>query len=270
MCAFLVGFLLGFGAQSVWAWQNPSGAPPQGGGILQTDAFGNVLLPLADPATGMHIGGSSATSKTLTVYNTKSLGATQVDIKAGSSQGTNPLLRWLNNAGTVLGVIDSAGKMGIGISSPSSKLHINLGDNGAETIGFNDVTNGFGEVNFMDQTSGNLKWTFGVNSDSNSSDPQNSFYIFQARDKNETAVDSYRLLVNNSGNVGIGTQNPGAKLEVDGGVKFNTTDSRPTCNSNNRGIIWFTRSPSGVKDKFAVCAKDANDDTNAYAWRTLY
>jgi hypothetical protein len=43
--------------------------------------------------------------------------------------------------------------------------------------------------------------------------------------------------------------------------------TKPACNSNTRGSVFFTVSSSGTKDALEVCAKDAAD---AYAWRLLY
>ncbi|MGC9046813.1 MAG: hypothetical protein ACP5IC_01710 [Minisyncoccia bacterium] len=70
-----------------------------------------------------------------------------------------------------------------------------------------------------------------------------------------------------SGNVGIGTIGPGEKLEVNGGIRLNTTDAKPTCDSFHRGTLWFTQGGAGVKDTLEVCAKDATD---TYGWRTIY
>jgi hypothetical protein len=42
---------------------------------------------------------------------------------------------------------------------------------------------------------------------------------------------------------------------------------RPACVAAVRGRIWLINGPSGTKDEFAVCAKDAG---NSYSWRVLY
>jgi len=60
---------------------------------------------------------------------------------------------------------------------------------------------------------------------------------------------------------------PTAQLEVDGGLRLNTTLAKPTCDSTQRGTLWFTQGGAGVKDTLEVCAKDAS---GTYAWRTLY
>lgn len=71
-----------------------------------------------------------------------------------------------------------------------------------------------------------------------------------------------------AGNVGIGTAGtPTAKLEVNGGIRLNSTAAKPVCNDATRGTFWVTRSPAGVKDAVEVCAKDQAD---AYAWRIIW
>ncbi|MBM3257448.1 MAG: hypothetical protein FJY98_03970 [Candidatus Liptonbacteria bacterium] len=68
-------------------------------------------------------------------------------------------------------------------------------------------------------------------------------------------------------NVGVGVSNPGQTLEVNGGVRLNTTTSKPTCDADQRGTFWVTQASGGVKDSVEVCAKSAAD---SYAWRTIY
>jgi hypothetical protein len=50
-------------------------------------------------------------------------------------------------------------------------------------------------------------------------------------------------------------------------VTWVDSGSRPTCDSGERGKVWFDEGAGGVKDDFSVCAKDAGD---AYSWRTIY
>lgn len=76
-----------------------------------------------------------------------------------------------------------------------------------------------------------------------------------------------RMRITGSGNVGINTTTPTQKLEVNGGIRLNTTATKPACDVNTRGTQWFTNGNSGVADAFEVCAKDAS---NNYAWRNLY
>jgi hypothetical protein len=63
---------------------------------------------------------------TLHVYDEGTLTprATQVIIQAGDNQGRVDLLQWQSNSGTILGVIDPDGLVGIGTATPRQKLHV--------------------------------------------------------------------------------------------------------------------------------------------------
>ncbi len=74
-----------------------------------------------------------------------------------------------------------------------------------------------------------------------------------------------RVAVDSNGNVGIGTNRPTQRLEVNGGIRLNTTGSRPVCDSTARGVLWFTGDDlSG--DTLEVCAYDGR----GYDWRVLF
>ena len=82
-------------------------------------------------STVLKIGFGAGTSVTTLLKldnttNTTASGPTTVllDILANSAQ-TAPLLQWRNSAGTILGVINSAGNVGIGTTSPAQKLDVN-------------------------------------------------------------------------------------------------------------------------------------------------
>jgi hypothetical protein len=44
-------------------------------------------------------------------------------------------------------------------------------------------------------------------------------------------------------------------------------EALPVCGTTVRGRLWFVSGASGVKDSLSVCARD---ETNTYAWRSLY
>jgi len=79
-----------------------------------------------------------------------------------------------------------------------------------------------------------------------------------------------RVKVASNGNVGIGyfnTANPTQRLEVKGGVKVNSTGTKPTCDATSRGTFWVTQSATTTADTAEVCTKDAG---TAYSWKAIY
>ncbi|GFO64823.1 hypothetical protein M1B72_05060 [Geomonas paludis] len=76
-----------------------------------------------------------------------------------------------------------------------------------------------------------------------------------------------RLVVKYTGEIGVGTNAPAQKLEVNGGVRLNTATAKPTCSSTIRGTFWVAQGAAGVADTVEVCVKDSAD---AYSWKTLY
>ena len=58
------------------------------------------------------------------------------------------------------------------------------------------------------------------------------------------------------GNVGIGTMSPMANLDLKGSLKIAPVGNQPDCNSNNRGMLWYTQAASGSSDNLEICRKD--------------
>ncbi|MCS7177641.1 MAG: hypothetical protein NZ960_08555, partial [Candidatus Kapabacteria bacterium] len=97
---------------------------------------GGVLTAVFEEGTVyIGTGGSAAGGQELHVED--ALGATQVIIQAGTSQGGTDLLQWQNAGGTVIGRIDNSGFVGIQ-TAPIAPLHVHGG--GAVTAFFEDGT----------------------------------------------------------------------------------------------------------------------------------
>jgi len=62
--------------------------------------------------------------------------------------------------------------------------------------------------------------------------------------------------------VGIGTTSPGAKLEINGGMRLNTTATKPTCDATQRGTFWIEQSSGGVDDYMYACMRNSTSDYN--------
>lgn len=85
-----------------------------------------------------------------------------------------------------------------------------------------------------------------------------------ATDASRTSAITFQT-VNNAGSLTELMRVTGDSTIVQS-VQWNT-GSKPTCNSGNRGKVWYVAGGAGVADTFEVCKKDAAD---AYAWTALY
>ena len=57
------------------------------------------------------------------------------------------------------------------------------------------------------------------------------------------------------GNVGIGVDDPTAKLTVNGGIKLLPAPGRPACNESTRGTMWFVPDNGNGDDHLYFCMK---------------
>lgn len=106
--------------------------------------------------------------------------------------------------------LPSSGNVGIGTVSPGTPLSVSLNeDNGAIQIQ-NLLANNYTQMFFSGT---GRQYQLGVgNGNETGLGVANKFYIFDA------AAVAMRMVVDGSGNVGIGTTSPGAKLEVNGNI----------------------------------------------------
>jgi len=102
--------------------------------------------------------------------------------------------------------VDSGGNLGIGTASPAAKLHV-VGNQYRQT----DATASFGFVVNTTTATTRLETLFGGSS-------------FAVR-TNGDATD--KLLLDSSGNLGIGTTSPATRLDVSGAITISATTSTP-------------------------------------------
>jgi hypothetical protein len=171
---------------------------------MRINDSGNVGIGTASPSAELHIKGAS--NPEIRFQSTDSSDpfiyfGDQVDAVRGGigfDTSANQLqLRGYNNSTRI--AIDSSGNVGIGTTSPSDLLHIDAGTSGAIKIG---TTGG----RIAELTANDSEPYLSVGSTSS-----HSFAIM--------TNGSRRLIVDSSGNVGIGDSSPSYTLDVNGTVR---------------------------------------------------
>ncbi len=94
------------------------------------------------------------------------------------------------------------------------------------------------------------------------------FYTGASTRTGDPLIMAERFRITSWGDVGIGTADPGQRLEVNGGLLLNpdpAVEPKPACNSSTRGTFWFTQDDT-AGDSADVCARVGG----SYDWRKLF
>ncbi|MFZ9725623.1 MAG: beta strand repeat-containing protein [Ilumatobacteraceae bacterium] len=131
--------------------------------------------------------------------------------------GGNPTVFLNSNSGAEQMRIDASGKVGIGTSSPNSMLHIEKDQNAFTGINvYNPSVGGFASSGIYMRGAGSGSAAgggFGVYLTGNEARLINDF----GNAMTFWTASTQRMQIDGSGNVGIGTSSPAARLHVDGG-----------------------------------------------------
>ena len=215
---------------------------------LRINSAGNVGIGTAGPAARLDARGTIATS----------ISDTQVVGKLYSSSSDGFLELYTGNAPPISRVKLSAygdsyiaasgtGNLGLGTLSPAQKLTVQ--DTAAAP--------------YLSLISGDTALSgilFGKVSRTNSG----QIYYNNSTDAMTFAVNSaIAVTVNSSGSMGIGTTSPGAKLEVNGGLKFSGTDNNNRIDLGYQGPIYF-RSAKDIGSCSGACASPWPADSTSY------
>jgi len=177
-----------------------------GGGDLTANR--TLSLTNTGVTAGVYGGASSVPVITVDAQGRITSASTAV-IAVGGLNGsgtTGYLSRW--TGATTLGnggIYDDGGKVGIGTTSPNSQLHIYHASSGP-IIYLSGALNTYRGYSIRN-TAGAEQWFYGANNSNN----------FVVR-RSEASDD---LVINSSGNMGVGVSDPHAKLEVGGNVIIN-------------------------------------------------
>ena len=152
--------------------------------------------------------------------------------------------RFANSADSELMRIDTAGNVGIGTASPAGKLHINGSTVLSGAVGGGDT---FLQIRNTTTNIALLGSEASMYSGATSSDV--GLYVYGNNKLSLSTNATRRLVVDGTGNVGIGTASPNSKLHIVGtgnsnsGAIVHLRDSSATGSNTSYGAMVFTSSP---------------------------
>ncbi len=277
-----------FGPKTAGAWgTGTSLIGPQGpkGDTGDTGPKGDTGATGATGATGP----TGATGATGPIGATGATGATgqQGPIGPIGPQGPSGTSSWTDG----VGIVTTTQRVGVGTSTPLTPLHVIREGSGitvhldqysvspsfigrrangtaaspAQVLADEQIF-GFGARPYFSDiasfaTSSVANFRFAASENLDSTHKGTYFTIGTTPNGNNSIVERFRI--DNAGHVGINTADPTQKLEVNGGVRINTTATQPTCNSNSRGTFWVTQGTTN--DVVQVCVM-VNGSLN---WKTI-
>ena len=205
----------------------------------------NVGIGLSGPTAKLHVKGGTTIS-TLAGWNTLSntmfeLNNPAVRFGIGYDASDIVLLQGFDttNAARNIGMQVYGGNVGIGTSSPVTPLTIN-GNDPLITL----------------KNAGTNRWQFGLENTSS-----NRFVFY------DNTAAAYRLIINSSGNLGIGTSLPSAKLQVGDTSDTSFAMSNSTSvTSGNRGTMYMYNSADSTVGaiRFGAVTDNVGTDIQFY------
>ena len=206
---------------------------------VRIDGSGKVGIGTTSPESGLHVQNSSLANGVITVErDTKIKGtitagnSTGLTIDVNNTQGGTEALRFSGN-GVERMRIDASGNVGIGETNPNKKLHIKDGDVRIEST--------FPRLYLTDTDS---------NSDYSIINTNGKFSIY------DDSASAYRMAIDSSGNVGIGTTSPETTLDVKSKYSFN--------NASNGAIRVQNHSSDAYGSFFNIAGTQLFDNSTYY------
>jgi hypothetical protein len=231
-----------------------------GGEFLRITNTGNVGIGTTSPASKLQV--NVGTDQNVAINSTG--GVSRISAYDDAVANSVPLiingsdLRFYNNTAEAVRI--TAGNVGIGTTSPTSKLHVNsAGGSGVVTqikVSQDDDGAGHPGANAILQSSG---WgeAFLVLGGHSISATSGTFNILSTSSLVVRTNSFERMRITSAGNVGIGTTSPTASLQVGSG----------TSNTSNRSgvAIFSARNDNAVLDALSLVNTSTGNNNNGTA-----
>ena len=243
---------------------NPTGLLVVGAGTSNTGHRSNTLL--SEEATGSTANSLGLVNSSLGAYGnetalnfhlsrTYSPTARIIAYQDGSSSMTDTGLKFFTYSGSLQQrmTIDHDGNVGIGTTSPQKKLHVSSGDQSTARIRLSNTNTASG--------GDNIELVAGVHNVT-----QDGFSIYNA------SGGGTQFVIQGGGNVGIGTNSPSEKLEVNGHIKAVDGYKGYVSHFHSGGFDHFPRSGDGANPMWIPSNYiiDASTDQYYNVWVPLY
>ena len=239
---------------------------------LNSYFVGNVGIGTASPGEKLHIYTNDTSNTQLTLRNDESTARTGICIRnaagqdfniqhiGGSSAGSNVAI--IENFSTVNGGIDfyskgdgkytfhttnsndvrlrilNNGNVGIGTASPTKKLHVYTSASEGNTQLLLQSANQYSSLHMKDSGGGII-----------AQNDQGTFRLITGYDASDSG-GTEKFRVTGSGNVGVGTNNPSYKLDVNGDIRHDThlrsTSSTQRFWTSGSSTNWIQFTTSGT------------------------
>jgi hypothetical protein len=206
-----------------------------GSPIMSLVNGGNVGIGISSPSARLDVAGNifsrpgGATGAVAELTADASSGANGISLIAGFASGGFGPIRLLTS-GTERMRIDSSGNVGIGTSSPGARLDVKGLVRSSIGTGTGAGGAGYAFYQFGTSATASENWHIGAEGDG-------SFRFYNQG----FGAGLERMRIDASGNVGIGTNSPGVRLDVAGGaIRVGNTHSMQFRNAAGTGAAVFT------------------------------